>query len=471
MPSSSTKKVALYVGFTSVIAAGALLASWIYHRPFPGLFALGSFFVVTLLVQHLYTQLRVEASGSIAFVVHLTAGILFGGFWAALITAGATLVQQSLRGLRTSRVIFNVAQRVFSLSAAFLLYQALGGHIPPEYLRVGGAISVIAVQRDIALFFVLSVVYFGANSILVSFAVSLSTERRFRDVWSLNTRGVLGYDLGASTIAILIAWFYVHADQRIPLGLGPAGLVAIVLPIVVLRHIYGMYHRLQENGRELLEVMVKAMEARDPYTSGHSVRVSTLARTISIELGLSTRDVEEIATAGLLHDVGKIHEEFAPLLRKEDKLTAEEFELLQTHSAKSAELVGTISRFRGNICNMVLCHHERWDGKGYPNGLAGSDIPLGSRIVMVSDTLDAMITDRPYRKALGFDHVLAELQRCSGSQFDPALVEIVVSSLAVRRIVAKTFGKASRHPISPVEHAGHSQRIGRSIVSWPPRRH
>ena len=141
---------------------------------------------------------------------------------------------------------------------------------------MGGEVSSIALQLDIFLFFVLSVVYFTTNSILVSFAIALSTERRFKDVWTLNTRGVLGYDLGASAIAILVGWFYVHAQDWIPLGLGPASLVAIVLPVVVLRHIYGMYYRLQQNGRELLAVMVKAMEARDPYTSGHSVRVSTL---------------------------------------------------------------------------------------------------------------------------------------------------------------------------------------------------
>lgn len=462
MPRQSSRTIVAYVALVCLMASAATILSWTGRQPFPGFFALLSFLIVALLVQHLYTELRVQASGSIAFVVHLTAGILFGGFWAATITAVVTLILQSLRRLRRIQVIFNVAQRVLSLAGAFLVYQLLGGNIPPEYLRLGGEVSATALQLDVLLFFVLSITYFTANSVLVSLAIAINSERRFRDVWSLNTRGVLGYDLGASAIAILVGWFYVHAQVWIPFGLGPASLVGIVLPVVVLRHIYGMYYRLQENGRELLQVMVKAMEARDPYTSGHSIRVATLSKIIAIEAGLSTKEVEEIGTAGLLHDVGKIHEEFAPLLRKEDKLTDDEFALLQTHSVKSAELVAIISSFRGTIEGMVRNHHERWDGNGYPDGLKMEEVPLGSRIIMISDTIDAMITDRPYRKALGFDAVLAELKRCKGTQFDPQLADLVLSSLAVRRTVAERNDIASSLSPEVMESPGRSMRVARS---------
>jgi HD-GYP domain-containing protein (c-di-GMP phosphodiesterase class II) len=165
------------------------------------------------------------------------------------------------------------------------------------------------------------------------------------------------------------------------------------------------------------------------------LRVSKLSRLIALEMGLQIRDVEQVHTAALLHDVGKIHEEFAPLLRKEDRLTADETALMQTHSARSAELVGIISKFRGFIQESVRHHHERWDGNGYPAGLSGHEIPLASRIILVADTIDAMTTDRPYRKRLPLDVVIAELQKCRGSQFDPEVVEHVVSSVAVRRLI------------------------------------
>ena len=113
--------------------------------------------------------------------------------------------------------------------------------------------------------------------------------------------------------------------------------MGVILPIVAVRHVYGLYHQLQDNGQELLQLMVKAIEARDPYTSGHSLPGASSSRAIAVELGLSAREIDQVETAAVLHDVGKIHEEFAPLLRKESRLTPEETALMQTHSTKSAE--------------------------------------------------------------------------------------------------------------------------------------
>ena len=284
----------------------------------------------------------------------------------------------------------------------------------------------------------------------------LSSERSFREVWNLNTRGVLAYDIAASLIAVLVAWLYARFDTW--LGFGSLGLLGVIVPIIAVRHVYGLYHQLEDSGQELLQVMVKAIEARDPYTSGHSLRVSELSRAIAVELGLSAREIEQVETAALLHDVGKIHEEFAPLLRKEGRLTPEETALMQTHSTRSAELVGIIARFRGFIQDSVRHHHERWDGQGYPDGLGTKSIPLASRIILIADTIDAMTTDRPYRKRLTLDIVIAELQKCKGTQFDPELVEVAVSSVAVRRLIAGPASQAQAADPGP----SRSKR-----VSWP----
>jgi HD-GYP domain-containing protein (c-di-GMP phosphodiesterase class II) len=130
---------------------------------------------------------------------------------------------------------------------------------------------------------------------------------------------------------------------------------------------------------------------------------------------------------------------------------------MQTHSTRSAELVGIISKFRGFIQDSVRHHHERWDGQGYPAGLSGKSIPLAARIILISDTIDAMTTDRPYRKRLGLEVVVAELQKCKGTQFDPSLVEVAVSSVAVRRLIAGVAPSAVERDIVP-----RSRR-----VSWP----
>src|SRR3989475_2103548 len=177
------------------------------------------------------------------------------------------------------------------------------------------------------------------------------------------------YDLFATPIPALLAYLY----TRWQLG----GVVALAVPLFVVRHIYSMNLQLVQANRDLLELMVKAIEARDPYTSGHSQRVSQYARVLAKEAGLSGKQVEQITTAALLHDVGKIYEDYAPLLRKEGKLTPEERSLLESHPVRSAELLTTISSLRGPVELAVRHHHENFDGTGYPARLEGGRLPIG----------------------------------------------------------------------------------------------
>ena len=249
-------------------------------------------------------------------------------------------------------------------------------------------------------------------------------------------------------MALGVAYLFVRFDNE--KGIGSFGFIGIFLPFIAVRHVYGKlntvqdlyreldgaYAELELNVREQLAMMVKAIEARDPYTSGHSRRVCGISRAIASDLGLAPEEVEEIENAALLHDVGKIHEEFAPLLQKEGKLTEAEWAIMKTHSAKSAELVSSFSRFQGFVVSCVRHHHERWDGRGYPDGIAGADIPLGARIITIADTIDAMTTNRPYRNALPVEVVLAELNKGRSTQFDESLVELTISSMTVRRLIA-----------------------------------
>jgi HD-GYP domain-containing protein (c-di-GMP phosphodiesterase class II) len=131
--------------------------------------------------------------------------------------------------------------------------------------------------------------------------------------------------------------------------------------------------------------------------------------------------------------VGKIHEIFAPILSKPGKLTPEERAIMELHPVKSAELVSKLSDFE-NIVADVRHHHENFDGTGYPDQIAGKQIPLGSRIIMFADTIDAMTTDRPYRKGMGQPEVMAELLRCRGKQFDPDICDLLISSPAFGQI-------------------------------------
>jgi hypothetical protein len=448
-------RIQLFVLGVAVLAAASGLVVWETSLPFPGWWPLATFIFVATLLESFNTQLRLAAKGSTSFIMHMATALLFGGWWGALVAAVSTLLGEIVRGNPPIKVIFNVSQRILAVALASLTYQALGGQLPPTYL-MGGTLASQLVQRDLGVFFVFAAVYFLVNSTAVNTAIVLSSGRAFREVWNLNTRGVLVYDLAASAIAVLVGWLYTRFETWV--GFGSLGLIGVIVPIVAVRHVYGLYHQLEDSGQELLQVMVKAIEARDPYTSGHSVRVSELSRAIAVELGLSAREIEQVETAALLHDVGKIHEEFAPLLRKEGRLTDAETALMQTHSTRSAELVGIISKFRGFIQDSVRHHHERWDGQGYPAGLSGKSIPLASRIILISDTIDAMTTDRPYRKRLGLEVVVAELQKCKGTQFDPDLVDVAVSSVAVRRLITGPTASGATEKSGP----SRSRR-----VSWP----
>jgi len=335
-----------------------------------------------------------------------------------MIIAGVTglISQVVIRRKELPRATFNTAQYMLAVGLAALAYTALGGHV--GFDRV--AINVTA-------FSALVVVFFVVNQGTVALALSLTSDISLREAWVRIAGGSLLYDLVSSSLAIVLAFLFIRFQV--------VGLAVLVLPLFFVRHMYQMNLQVERVNRELLELMVKAIEARDPYTSGHSVRVSEYARSMARELGLPPKHVDDIATAALLHDVGKIHEDFAPLLRKAGRLTPEERMLMQAHPVRSADLAGTIAEFRGRVQADIRNHHENFDGSGYPDRLAAEGIPIGARIIMIADTIDAMTTDRPYRKALSLQKALEEMSKHAGRQFDPKLVELVTKSPSIRRLL------------------------------------
>lgn len=443
---SKPKPIHLLVTAVCVLAVGAVYGSTKLHYADPGSsLEVVCFIIIALILERSGNTLRIQGRGSTSFVITLSAAVLFGGAWAALVGGSAMAISKLTSKQPLIKVLFNTAQMVISVICAAAAYQFLGGQTPPSYLSLSSGVPTADVQLDFALFFVLAGIYFLVNSVLVNAAIATASRRHFVEVWSANTRGVIGYDLAASTLSMVMAWLYLYGQQH--WGFGSIAIIAVVLPIAFVRKTYSMYRGLEATNQELLEVMVKAIEARDPYTSGHSERVAKLSRIIAQEYGgLGIDEIEKIYKAALLHDVGKMYEEFAPLLRKDSKLTQEERELLQTHAVRSAELVGIVSDFKGTVLDSVTNHHERWDGRGYPKGVEGEDIPLGARIIMVSDTIDAMTTDRPYRKALGIDVVISELQKHRGTQFDPTLVDLVIGSVNIRRSISSSA--AGTQPVS-----------------------
>ena len=228
-------------------------------------------------------------------------------------------------------------------------------------------------------------------------------------------------DLVVGPVVFIFAWLCAAH--------GPIAAAALWVPILGLREVHKVNLELQKTNQELLQLMVKSIEARDTYTSGHSRRVQHYSTIIARSLGLNEKEVDRVGRSALLHDVGKIYEKYAPILRKADKLSPDEWATMQEHPIDGANLVATMSGLK-DIVPSIRHHHENWDGTGYPDALVGEAIPLASRIITFADTIDAMTSERPYRQPLTEAQVRAEFIRCRGRQFDPAIVDkLIVSSI------------------------------------------
>ncbi|MBA3644549.1 MAG: HD-GYP domain-containing protein [Gemmatimonadaceae bacterium] len=381
---------------------------------------------ISLLARTLSHRIAKHTSGSLAFIPML-AGAAMAPSWTIVVSAAlSAVVEQIIARKEWRKTLFNTAQYALSVAVAVLAYHAAGGR----------ALHSIG-EATAASLIILFLVFFLTNSLCVSGAISISTGEHFVEVWKRGTLGELPYDFLALPVVLFFIWIFT--------AFGALGAFFLAVPILGIRQLYIVNSRLEQTNRELLELMVAAIEARDTYTSGHSRRVAASAKIIARAIGLRYRDVQRIGIAALLHDVGKIHDVFGPILSKPGRLTPEENAIMKTHPIKSEELARTVTEL-SDVLPMIRHHHENWDGSGYPDQLANNAIPLGSRIIMFADTIDAMTTDRPYRAALGEAAVRSELQRFRGTQFDPLIYDRLLASPDFSLLFRSGESGARTHP-------------------------
>lgn len=434
------KRIQIYVGVVVALAIGsAVCQDWAtlvrpvldsQELPWPHIGGWLALLALGLMAENLTLSIKVGRSdtstNSINSLTLLTSILLFGPaptvlFWGVTGVVGEFVIRKKEK----IRAVFNSAQYVLATSVAGWAYSGFGGNplvSVDDLSELRGQI-----WSDLLPFIAFGVVFLLVNHTAVSLAIAFSEGSEPRKVLSTlagRTGTNLLYDLFISPLAIAVAILYMH--------LSVVGFPLIILPIIFIHQAYQNILQLQQANRDLLTVLVKAIETRDPYTSGHSIRVASLAVRIAESMGLSGKKVSDVETAAMLHDIGKIEAVYTEILGKPDGLSPEEREVMESHVAKGVELLEQLTSFSKDVIEGVRAHHERVDGKGYPRGLKGDQIPMAARIIKVCDAIDAMLSDRPYRKALSLPQVKEQLVLYSGVQFDLEVVKAVIDGDVLR---------------------------------------
>ncbi len=418
-------RLRVYIGSMYVAAvATAMAMDWSSLAALPRSAVLGwlGLILVGVLSEGLAIGLSVGAAkstSSITFLPLLAAVQLFGPAAAVVLVCTTQVFGEFVvRRKPFSRALFNVSQAVVGTAVGGYLFLLMGG--APLQAELAG--STPTITHQLGPFIVFGLVFLAVNHAAVAMAITLSQRLPFRRVWGLvvsNSGGSLN-DILVSPIALAVAFLYVQ------FGIG--GILVVLLPMLFIRYSYLTTSKLRESNADLLTALVKAIETRDPYTSGHSLRVSNLAQQIAEQMGLNRMTVEHVRQAALLHDIGKIEAVYTEILRKPDQLSPEERRVIESHVTRGEQLLRDLSSVPEDVVKAVRHHHEREDGQGYPDGLVGDEIPVGAKIIVVCDAVDAMLSDRPYRKALSLSVVLEQLELHRGKQFDHRAVKALVSS-------------------------------------------
>jgi len=381
------------------------------------------FTCVTALAEWLSIDINVrDTSVSTSVAPFIAGSLLFGPVGVVCVSVAAATAAYIKHRSPLSRLVFNASSHIVAGVLALGVAEAL------QALWGTGTWSIAAATIAVAL------VVYASTTFLLAVMIALTTDAAVRTVWRDRFRWLAPYYVALGVIALAFVFGY----QRT----GALGALVILAPMLMVR--FGQEQYVEHAKRivgelrvsnvelarrsgeidhlntELLQVLSDVVDLRDPFVLGHAQRVADYAALIAVEMGFTEERTEMLRKAALLHDIGKLGIPEA-ILFKPGALTYEEYEIMKRHAELGADIIGH-SASLSPVLPAVRHHHERWDGKGYPDGIAGHAVPLEARILGVADAVEAMASDRPYRKALTAQEILEEIARCAGSQFDQKVV-------------------------------------------------
>lgn len=404
-------KTKVYLGFLVALALTLYIYLALNFSLGPiGLLAFWS--VLAIVVESLLIPLPNNTIGvSVGYAINI-ATIIIGGPLLATTVAGLGFLCRAPKiagrgyvhvlNLPPHKSLFNVSQSIIVTALMSLIYFIIGGQI--------GSFSLIPT-------IVILLVGVVLNTSLISGFLSISASTHFINTWIGNIRGTFPSSVAVGTMGIIIALAFI--------GYGYGAVILFFGPLLLARYSFKLYIEMRNLYLSTIQALNKTVEAKDPYTSGHANRVEKFAVELAEAYHLPFESVQNIKTASILHDIGKIGINDS-ILNKATRLSQEEFHEIMRHPGIGADIISKVD-FLKDITTIVKHHHERFDGKGYPDGLHGEEIPIEAAILTIADSYDAMTSDRPYRKALTQEEAFEELKKNAGTQFHPQLVETFIS--------------------------------------------
>lgn len=332
-----------------------------------------------------------------------------GGPETAALVAAATLVTPGPAA--PVKRVFNAATYVVAAFVGGWVYLLAGGDAP---LGAG------SFPRSLVAFVLAAVAYEVVNAVLILMVVALSERLAPSVVW----RGMMA----EAALPILVYSLFGLLLAVVWTQVGWVSAVLVLLPLVVARWVFAQFAAQREAYEATIRSLIQAVETKDSYTRGHSERVARASVMIGRRIGMRDERIRSLRYAGTLHDVGKLGVP-TRVLQKAGRLTDDEFAAIQLHPVRGREITRDLD-FLGEAVEGIYHHHERLDGRGYPLGLSGAEIPEFARVIAVADAFDSMTTTRSYRGARSVDDAVEELLRCRGTQFDPEMVDALVDAVA-----------------------------------------
>lgn len=407
------KKTIIYIGTLSIIAIIAYVFLLI-NFTIPSLTMFLFWSILCIIVESLLILLPGNVGVSVGYATNL-ASIVVGG---PLLGTTASFLGFLLRFPKIPERgyvhLFNtpIYKTIFNVSQNIIVTTVMG----LVYIGTGGVIGEFHLLQTILILLIGAIL----NTIIISKVTALLNNQEFIRLWVANIRGTFASALAVGIMGIIISLAFI--------GYGYWAVILFAAPLFLARYSFKLYIDMRNLYISTIQALNKTMEAKDPYTSGHANRVEEYAVGLAEFHGLSFNTVEDIKTAAILHDIGKLGIDDS-ILNKTSKLTQEEYAIIMKHPSIGAEIISNVD-FLKKVTKMIKYHHERYDGKGYPEGLVGEDIPIEACILAIADSYDAMTSDRPYRKALTKDEALNEIEKNAGTQFHPVLAEKFVAFMS-----------------------------------------